>query len=138
MADVKTKKTGASVSDFLSRVPNERRRRDARTVLKMMRRATGCPPAMWGPSIVGFGTHRYIYASGREGDWPVIAFSPRKHTLTLYLSSGFEGYAERMSRLGKFKTTKACLYLQSLQDVDLRVLQELIEESVRNTKRICP
>ena len=95
-----------------------------------MRRVTGDEPAMWGPSIVGFGSYHYKYASGREGDWMKVGFSPRKQQLTLYIMSGFSRFDELMGRLGKHSTGKSCLYIKRLEDVDLGVLEELVRESV--------
>jgi hypothetical protein len=100
-------------------------------VLDLMREATGADPVMWGTSIVGFGRYRYRYNSGREGEWPIIGFSPRKNDLTLYLMDGFAGRDELLERLGKHKTGKSCLYLKRLSQVDLAVLRELIFQSVR-------
>src|SRR5215218_4510168 len=101
MAELKTKPTAASVKDFLNQVPGEERRADCFAVAKIMEEITGEKPKMWGPSIVGFGTYHYKYASGREGDWPVTGFSPRKKDLTLYIMMGFEKQGELMEKLGK-------------------------------------
>ena len=98
----------------------------------MMKKATKAQPKMWGPSIVGFGDYRYKYESGREGDWFRAGFSPRKNALTLYVMSGFPKHAELMSKLGKHKTGKGCLYIKQLADVDMRVLEQLIERSVKS------
>lgn len=131
MAELKTKETKASVSGFLNTVSDEQRRKDCHTVLDLMKRATGEKPKMWGSSIVGFGRYKYRYASGHEGEWPIIAFSPRKNDLTLYLMPGFEEYAAAlMAKLGKYKTGKSCLYLKRLDDVELPVLKKLISKSV--------
>jgi hypothetical protein len=130
MSGLKTKKNRASVQQFLGSVDNEKRRKDARTVLKLMQEITGEKPAMWGSSIVGFGSYHYRYESGREGDWMLTGFSPRKQALTLYIMSGFRRYEDLMSRLGKYKTGKSCLYVKNLEDIDLDVLRELIAESV--------
>src|SRR5215203_6871341 len=101
MAELKTKPTQASVKDFLNHITHEDRRRDCFAVAKIMEEITGAKPKMWGPSIVGFGTYHYKYASGREGDWPVAAFSPRKKDLTVYLMMGFQKHEELMKKLGK-------------------------------------
>ena len=130
MAEAKTQPTNASVAAFLAAIPDEQRRKDCRLVAKLMQEATGAKPVMWGTSIVGFGTYRYKYASGREGDWPVTAFSPRKNDLTIYIMPGFERYADLLARLGKHKTGKSCLYLKRLSDVDLGALREIIGKSV--------
>ncbi|HVT45757.1 MAG TPA: DUF1801 domain-containing protein [Thermoanaerobaculia bacterium] len=130
MAELKTKATGSSVDEFLAAIPDESRRRDCLTVLEMMKKATKAEPKMWGPSIVGFGSYHYKYESGREGDWFAAGFSPRKKDLTLYIMAGFDRYEDLMSRLGKFKTGKSCLYVRNLGDIDLAVLRELITASV--------
>jgi Domain of unknown function (DU1801) len=98
----------------------------------MMNKATKAQPKMWGPSIVGFGDYRYKYESGREGDWFRAGFSPRKNALTLYVMSGVPKHAELMSKLGKHKTGKGCLYIKQLAEVDMRVLEQLIERSVKS------
>ncbi len=130
MAELKTTKTTASVQAFLNGIEDPDRRRDCKTVAKMMRAATGAKPAMWGAAIVGFGSCDYRYASGREGTWFLTGFSPRKQALTLYIMDGFREHATLLKRLGKFKTGKACLYVRSLADIDLDVLDTLIERSV--------
>ena len=121
MAELKTQKTAASVKAYLAAVEPPQRRADAQVVAKLMREATGASPALWGPSIVGFGSYRYVYPSGREGEWPIIGFSPRKANLVLYLAQASEQRAPLLARLGKHKTGKACLYLNKLSDVDLSV-----------------
>lgn len=134
MAELKTKKTDASVEAFLDGVADPRRREDARVVLELMKRITGEGPKMWGPGIVGFGSYTYTYASGQTGDWPIAGFSPRKQALTLYLMPGFEQDADLMKRLGKHKTGKSCLYLNRLADVDAGVLEELVRRSVERMR----
>ena len=131
MAELKTKPTAASVKDFINQIPDEERRADCFTVAKMMEEITGSKPKMWGPSIVGFGTYHYKYASGREGDWPITGFSPRKKDLTLYLMMGFEKYPDLMKQLGKHSTSKSCLYIKRLSDVHLPTLKKLIKQSVK-------
>jgi len=130
MAELKTKKNDASVVDFLATVTDETKRADAEIVLAMMREATGEEPVMYGGSIVGFGSYRYEYASGREGHWFLTGFSPRKHNLTLYIMPGFSAYGALLADLGKYKTGKSCLYIKKLADVDTAVLNQLIERSV--------
>ena len=130
MAELKTKRTTESVKDFLNTIPEEGKRQDAFAICAMMEAVAGNKPAMWGTSIVGFGTYHYVYASGREGDWPVIGFSPRKEALTLYLTSGFKNFEGLLAKLGKFKTGKGCLYIKKLADVDTAVLKEMIIKSV--------
>ena len=130
MAEPKTRPTRSSVGAFLKTVPEEDRRRDCLAIVKIMKKATNAEPRMWGPSIVGFGTYHLKYASGRGGDWPLTAFSPRKNDLTLYIMGGFGRYQALMSRLGKYKNGKACLYIKKLADVDMEVLKELVATSV--------
>jgi hypothetical protein len=131
MAEAKTKATKESVTAFLNRVDDKTRREDCFTVLEMMRDVTKEEPKMWGSSIVGFGRYRYKYESGREGEWPVACFSPRKGALTVYLVPGFDIAHDLMKRLGKYKTGKSCLYIKSLADVDRKVLRQLIDKSVK-------
>ncbi|HUP44517.1 MAG TPA: DUF1801 domain-containing protein [Thermoanaerobaculia bacterium] len=135
MAELKTKKTTASVDEFLAAIPDESRRHDCLEVVRMMKRATKAEPKMWGAAIVGFGEYHYVYESGREGDWFLTGFSPRKNDLTLYIMAGFEAYDRIMKRLGKHKTGKSCLYIKRLDDVDRDALQELIDESVRSVAK---
>jgi hypothetical protein len=134
MAELKTKPTEARVSDFLEAIDDDERREDCRTVAKIMEKATGAKPRMWGPSIVGFGDHHYKYESGRELDWFLTGFSPRKKELTLYIMPGFDRYDDLMSKLGKYKTGKSCLYIKRLADVDLAVLRTLVEASVKHMR----
>src|SRR5688572_273223 len=132
MAELKTKPTQASVKEFLNQIPDKERRDDCFAVAKIMEEITGDKPKMWGPSIVGFGTYRYKYASGREGDWPVTAFSPRKKDLTLYIMMGFfDKHPELMEKLGKHSVGKSCLYIKRLSDIHLPTLKKLIKESVK-------
>ena len=134
MAEPKTKPTNQSVKEFLNEIPDPERRADCFAVAKMMEEITGEKPKMWGPSIVGFGTHHYKYASGREGDWPISAFSPRKRDLTVYLMVGFDKNTELMEKLGKHSTGKSCLYIKRLSDIDVPTLRKLIKESVKGGK----
>lgn len=131
MAEAKTQPTDEPVADFLARVADPKRRAECETVLAMMRRATGVEPVMWGTGIVGFGSYRYTYASGRSGDWPVIGFSPRKSDLTLYLMPGFESNQALLAKLGKHRTGVSCLYLKRLSDVDLPTLEQLVQDAVQ-------
>jgi len=135
MAELKTRPTRASVTAFLDGIGDERRRADCKALVKIMRRATGARPVMWGSSIVGFGRYRYRYESGREGDWFLTGFSPRKQALTIYVMAGFKRYGALMRKLGRHRTGSSCLYLRSLEDVDLDVLEALITESVRHLQR---
>src|SRR5687767_439917 len=134
MAELKTKPTQASVKEFLNQIPDKERRDDCITVAKIMEEITGEKPKMWGPSIVGFGTYHYKYASGREGDWPISAFSPRKKDLTLYIMMGFDKRPELMKQLGKHSTSKSCLYIKRLSDIHIPTLKKLIKSSVKQIK----
>jgi hypothetical protein len=134
MPELKTVKTDASVTDFVEAVEHPRRREDSFALLELMCKITGEKPAMWGASIVGFGTYTYKYASGREGEWPLTGFSPRKRNLTLYIMPGFDRYEALLDKLGKFKTGKSCLYVNKLDDVDIDVLRELVRQSVQHVK----
>lgn len=127
----KTQATTADVDAFLDGVADAQRREDCRRVRALMEAATGAPAVMWGPSIVGFGRYHYRYESGREGEWMVTGFSPRKNDLTLYIMPGFERYEALMAKLGKHKTGKSCLYLKRLADVDMAALEQLVRESVQ-------
>jgi Domain of unknown function (DU1801) len=135
MAELKTKPTRSSVSAFLNGIEDEQRRKDCSEIARIMKRATKTSPRMWGSSVVGFGDYHYKYASGREGDWFITGFSPRKADLTLYFMSGFEGYEDLMRKLGRHKMGKGCLYIKKLADVDRDVLTTLIEKSVRQMER---
>ncbi len=131
MAEPKTRATKASATKFLNAITDETRRDDCLAVLKMMRDVTKEEPVMWGSSIVGFGRFRLKYENGRQAEWPIAAFSPRKGDLTLYLTPGFDADTELMERLGKYKTGKTCLYIKKLADVDPKVLKQLIAKSVK-------
>ena len=135
MSKLKTTQNEADVNAFLDAVENPRRRADARQVLDLIQAVTGEPPKMWGSSIVGFGSYHYRYASGREGDWPVAGFSPRKQNLVIYIMPGFSDYGDLLGKLGKFRTGKSCLYVNKLDDVDLELLEQLVRESVKEMKR---
>ena len=134
MAENKTVKTGASVDEFMAAVENKRRREDGLVLLEMMRDVSGLDPEMWGPSIIGFGSYHYRYESGREGDMPLIGFSPRKQSLSLYIMSGFDEYHALLGRLGKHRTGASCLYINKLADVDMGVLRELVSRSVEHMR----
>lgn len=131
MAQNKTQPTTQSAEAFLNSIENDKKRQDAFEVLQMMQDITGKAPVMWGDSIIGFDQYHYQYASGREGDFLIVGFSPRKTALTLYLSSGFERYDELMPKLGKYKTGKSCLYVKKLEDINREVLAELITQSMQ-------
>lgn len=134
MAEMKTKPTNESVKDFLNKISDEERRADCFQVAKIMEEVTGEKPKMWGPSIVGFGSYHYKYDSGREGDWPVTGFSPRKKDLTLYLMMGYEKHTELMEKLGKHSGRKSCLYIKRLSDIHIPTLKKLIKVSVKELK----
>lgn len=138
MAENKTKQTKASVDKFISAIKDENIRKDCYTIIKIMKSVTKEEPKMWGPSIIGFGTYHYKYASGREGDICISGFSPRKQNLTIYLEPGFEKQKSLLEKLGKHKTSKVCLYIKSLKDVDVKILKELISNSVNGLKEKYP
>ena len=134
MAELKTKPTASSVSAFLNGIQDAQRRKDCFEVARIMKRVTRTAPRMWGTTIVGFGKYHYKYASGREGDWFLAGFSPRKGDLTLYITTGFDGHEDLMRKLGKHKTGRSCLYIKKLDDVDRKVLTTLIARSVSRMK----
>lgn len=136
MAQNKTKPTTKSVPEFLEQIADPKRREDSKTIAVLMENLTGSKPKMWGDSIVGFGDYRYTYASGREGDWFLSGFSPRKQSLTLYIMGYLEYYPDHLERLGKFKHGKGCLYINKLEDVDLKVLEDLIRTSIKRMKKL--
>ncbi len=131
----KTRPVKKTATTLLESVQDEKKRADCKTLLKIMKKVTGKPAVVWGGSIIGFGTYHYKYASGREGDFFIAGFSPRVQNIVVYVMSGFKGEAELMGRLGKHKTGKACLYLKRLEDVDLKVLEELIARSVAHMRK---
>lgn len=130
MAENKTKPTNASVSAFLEGIEDPTRRKDCKRVAEMMEELTGTQPRMWGDSIVGFGDYHYRYASGREGDWFLCGFSPRKQNLTIYVMGYLEFYADLLKDLGKYKNGKGCLYIKKLEDVDEKVLRNLVKITI--------
>ena len=134
MAEQKTKPTNQSVKEFLNKIPEPERRADCFAVAKIMEEITGEKPTMWGPSIVGFGSYRYKYASGREGDWPMTGFSPRKKDLTLYIMMGFERHPDLMEKLGQHSHSKSCLYIKRLSDVHIPTLKKLIKIGLKELK----
>ena len=134
--ELKTIVNDASVEDFLNSVTDEQKRKDSFEILKLMEQVTKEPPKMWGSSIVGFGSYHYKGASGREGDWMLTGFSPRKANLTLYILGGFDLSQDLLKKLGKHKTGKGCLYINKLDDVDKEVLKELVEKSVKTMKKL--
>ena len=135
MAANKTQPTQVSVSAFIEAIPDDGRRADARALVKLMQKATGEKPKMWGPSIVGFGSYHYRYESGREGDMPLVGFSPRKAASVLYNALACEERDDLLAKLGKHTTGKGCLYIKKLPDVDLKVLEQMVVQSVAATRK---
>jgi hypothetical protein len=132
LAEIKTQPTAESVEDFINNVPGEQKRKDSFVILEMMKKASGEEPRMWGGSIIGFGNKRYKSpATGREVDWLLIGFSPRKASLSLYISVGIQEHADALEKLGKHKTGVGCLYINKLEDVDLDILQGMIDASLK-------
>lgn len=134
MEELKTKVNQASVTKFLDSIADEVKRKDSYMLLEMFQKATENEPKMWGSSIIGFGTYHYVYKSGREGDWPLAGFSPRKQTITLYIMSGWEKNADLLAKLGKHSLGKGCLYIKRLSDVNLPVLKSLIDEAIKQAR----
>ena len=132
MAELKTRPNDQSVLDFLDSIEDESKRDDCHEIMNMMEEVSGELPKMWGSSIIGYGTYHYKYASGREGDWMRIAFSPRKQNISLYLMTGVERNEEILSRIGKYKNGKSCFYIKRLADVDKDVLKELMIASLEH------
>src|SRR5262245_26543496 len=135
MANLKTVPTQASVDKFLEGLTDEKKRADCYQILELMKKATKATPKMWGTGIVGFGKYHYVYESGREGDWFITGFSPRKQNLTIYMMGGFDRFPELMDQLGQYSTGKGCLYINRLEDVDTKVLRKLISQSVQSATR---
>ena len=137
MGELKTRENDARAEDFIDAVPEETKRKDSYVLLDMYKRVTGAEPRMWGESMIGFGKYHYkSERSTQEGDWPLAAFSPRKQNLTLYFMSGFETFlAEDLAKLGKYKTSKACLYINKLTDVDVAVLEEAVRKGFIEAKQ---
>lgn len=133
-AEQKTKETSASVTEFLYEIENEQKRNDCFEIVQLMQQVTQHEPKMWGPSIVGFGSYHYKYASGHEGDSPLMGFSPRKQSITLYITTDYERFSGLLERLGKHSTSKAYLYIKRLSEVDRAVLKELMVEGLKTTK----
>jgi hypothetical protein len=138
MAELKTRRNKGNVVAFLDSVTNDQRRQDSFAVLELMEQVTGKKPEMWGDSIVGFGSYHYKYASGREGDWFLVGFSPRAQNLTLYIMAGFDGYETLLGKLGKHTTGKSCLYIKKLEDVDMDVLKDLVRQSAEHMEKTNP
>lgn len=135
MSDAKTKPTGESVTAFLKAVEDPRRRAECQVVKKIMTRATGHRAKMWGPSIVGYGQYHYKYASGREGDFFLTGFSPRKAAMTVYIIPGFKPYTDLLEKLGPHKHSSSCLYISKFDQIDLKVLERLVTKSVKDMRK---
>ena len=135
VAELKTMPTKASVSEFVDAIEDREKRADAKKVAAMMRAATGKRAKMWGTSIVGFGVYQYTNSVGKDFEWPITGFSPRKQALTVYIMPGFGPFAALMKKLGKYKTGKSCLYIKRLSDIDEKVLQKLIDGSVKRMRK---
>ncbi len=130
----KTTETDVNVFRFIAAVPDEQKQKDALALVKLMQEISGFEPKMWGPSIIGFGNYHYVYESGHEGDMPLLAFSPRKAEMVVYIESAFDGREELLQQLGKHKTGKVCLYFKKLHDINTTVLTKLLKKSLRLTK----
>ncbi len=133
--ELKTRPNEASVDDFIASVDNKTRREDAVRTLEMFSRITGETPVMWGPSIVGFGSGPLKYPDGRELDWPIVGFSPRKQNMTLYVICSSPKQPELLARLGKHTSSVSCLYINKLADVDLKVLESVIKDAYKHSKK---
>lgn len=136
MPENQTKPTAVSVETFLAKVASDEQRRDSQTLIDLMQAATGEPPQMWGPSIVGFGSYHYVYDSGREGDMCLAGFSPRKGSLSIYVTCSIEQYAPLLEKLGPHTCGKGCLYVKRLSDVHLPTLKKLIKSAIKDTQQL--
>lgn len=136
MAELKTKPNQGDVNDFIESVEHPKRKADSKELLNVFAEILNEEPVLWGSSIIGYGSYHYKYPSGREGDWFLTGFSPRKQNLSIYIMAGFENYEELLSKLGKYKTGKSCLYINKLEDVNIDVLKQLIEDSVKYVSQI--
>lgn len=138
MAKNKTTETLDSVSEFIRAIKDEGKRNDSFALIEIIRNHTGLEPKMWGPSIVGFGSYHYKYESGREGDSPLLGFSPRAAALTLYLSGSFEQREELLEKFGKYKSEKGCIYIKKLDDIKIDILQMMITNHINHIKNMYP
>lgn len=138
MAELKTKPTEASVEEYLDAIEDPRRRADCAAILALMKRVTNFEPKMWGPSMVGFGSYHYRYASGHEGDAYLAGFSFRKPEIVVYIADGFESRDELLRQIGKHRTGKVCLYFKRLSDIDVGVLEKLVKASVAEVRKRYP
>lgn len=134
MAELKTKPTEQSVEDFFKTIENQEKQKDCEALATLMQKITRSEPKMWGASIIGFGQHHYVYESGREGDWFLAGFSPRKQNITIYVMGGFAEETGLLKQLGRHKTGKSCIYIKNLSDINLDILKMLIQRSVENVK----
>jgi tagatose-1,6-bisphosphate aldolase len=130
----KTTETELSVKDFIKKIPDEQRQKDALAMVEIMEKQSGFPAKMWGPAIIGFGSYHYVYESGHEGDAPLVGFSPRKNEFALYLSSSFDKREELLQQLGKHKTAKACVYIKKIEDIKVDILKKMVAASVKHVK----
>jgi hypothetical protein len=138
MAENKTRPTKVSVARHIAAISSKQQRADAKSLATLLRRVTKQSPAMWGPSIIGFGSYRYRYESGREGESALTGFAVRGSGFVVYITSGFAGHASLLAKLGKHKTSKACLYIRRLADIDMKVLEALVTKSVAEMKQRYP
>lgn len=136
MAENKTQPTKKSIKKFIAGITPEKKREDCLALLKLMEQITGKKPQMWGDSIIGFDTYHYKYDSGREGDFFMTGFSPRKQNLTIYIITGFDKYDNLLKQLGKFKVSKSCLYIKNLDDIDTSILKKLIKQSYNHMAKV--
>ncbi len=138
MAKNKTTETDVNVYDFINNVPDETKRNDSLSLVELFNKITGFEPKMWGPTIIGFGNYHYKYESGHEGDAPLAAFSPRKDAIVFYLSPVFDNKTELLAQLGKHKSSKGCVYIKKLKDIDTDVLAAMIKGCINHTKKLYP
>ena len=130
----KTTETTLSVKDFIKKIPEAERQKDALAIVDIMEKQSGFPAKMWGPAIIGFGSYHYVYESGHEGDAPLVGFSPRKNEFALYLSAAFEKREELLKQFGKHKSGKACIYIKKIEDINVDVLKKMITASLKYSK----
>jgi hypothetical protein len=138
MATNKTTETKKSVTQFIKSIPDKVKQQDSHRIIDLMQKATGYPPKMWGPSIIGFGNSHYKYESGHEGDMPLVGFSPRSTAIVFYLSGNFKGREQMLEKLGKHKTGKGCVYVKMLEDIDIKVLEKMIAASAKHVQSVYP
>ncbi|MHA1512140.1 MAG: DUF1801 domain-containing protein [Promethearchaeota archaeon] len=134
----KTTQNEDSVDEFLKKIEDPEKQKTSWQIMEIIKEISGKEPKMWGDSIIGFGKYHYKYATGREGDWMRIAFSPRKQNFSIYIMDGFDNHSELMEKLGKFKTGRSCLYIKKLQDIDINILKELMKKSLLNMEKLYP